>query len=157
MNIFVESLSPESKQMMENIRKNKAFATKIANDIAEFYHCVLVTKDIKDGCSIRICKSTNIRFYNEEITADETSVYFHAKVSGYRQVKRTPNNSYIFEVGPIYERYKETSRADSNFLGSSNMGDVTFNIPIPFDLKKYEVINDISAILERSLGYIRRF
>ena len=141
-NLFIEAMLDSERTEIDNIKRNKAFAKTLANDLSKVFKINVEPHDYNSYCTIYVGK-TGQKYEVPSFLATKDSVKFQMRVLGYRE------STQFISLGELYEKYKETSKADKNFLGDgSGHGYVEFSINIP--LENYtNVLRDIVKLFNK--------
>jgi hypothetical protein len=141
-NLFLQAMPISERTEIDNIKANKDFARKLASDLSKVFQINLQISDSIDSSQIYV-GSMSQRFNCPYFIAKKDGVIFNMNVLGYRE------STQFFSLGELYEKYKETSKADNNFLGNgSGHGYVQFSIKIP--LENYtDVLRDIIKLFNQ--------
>ena len=141
-NLFLEAMSISERTEIDNTKANKDFARKLASDLSKVFQINLQISDSTDYSQIYVGTMSQ-RFNCPYFIAKKDGVTFNMSALGYRE------STQFISLGELYEKYKETSIADNNFLGNgSGHGYVQFSIKIP--LENYtDVLRDIVKLFNQ--------
>lgn len=141
-NLFIEAMTDSDKNEIDNIKRNKAFAKTLANDLSKVFRISVEAHDYNSYCFIFVGK-VGQRYEVPSFHATKDSVKLRMRVLGYRECTQ------FISLGGLYEKYKETSKADKSFLGDgSGHGYVDFTINVP--LENYtDVLRDIVKLFNQ--------
>lgn len=154
-NLFFDVLSVERQTEINTIKHNKAFASKLVNDLNKVFYTHFEIEDQQEGSIIYMKRGASYgRYGSFMFIADKNGIRFKSRNLGYYK------NSPFKNMGELYERYKNVgTTADTTFLEDKDAphGFVNFLIPInENDQNLNQTLKDIVYLMEQD-QFIKRF
>lgn len=154
-NLFFEVLSTERQNEINAIKRNKAFALKLVNDLDKVFYTNFKIEDDQESVVIYMKANASYNLYGAfTFTATKNGINFRSKSLGYYKGTQFKN------LGELYEKYKDTgTTADTGFLsdGKQPHGHVQFVIPINEGSQELsQTLRDIIYLMEQN-QYKKRF
>lgn len=150
-NLFLSAMDTDKRNAINAIKANKKFALRIIADLSKVFSTNHQVEDEYESVTIKMKKSPSNNWYGcFRIVANKDGVKFHADNLGYYSVH---SGSTIKPLGKVYEKYKETSRADDRFATNIDGGFgnvyVTFSVS-ENDVNLSEKLNDMVYLMEHN-------
>jgi hypothetical protein len=148
-NLFLDAIDSDKLNEINAIKRNKAFALRIINDLRKVFRTHERIEDAYDSTSIDMRRTSTSNFYRcFSLLANKKGLFFDAVCLGYYSVNE---GSSIKALGKLYEKYIDLSIADENFKVRHDHGYVTIRIKLDendIDLK--DKLKDIVYLMEQN-------
>jgi hypothetical protein len=147
-NLFISAMGIDKANEIDLIKSNKAFALRIISDLNQVFRTYHKVEDEQNSVTIRTKTSDTSNWYGSfSFIANAKGIKFNGHNLGYY------SNSTFKPLGKIYEKYKETSTTDTNFLDEKSNGHgycfisffISENDPLLMDK-----LNDIVYLMEQN-------
>jgi hypothetical protein len=145
-NLFLSAMGADKVKEIETIKSNKAFALRLINELDKVFKIFYEIQDEQNSVTIKIKKAFNHNWYGSiSLVANVNGIKFNGHNLGYY------TTTQFKPLGKLYEKYKETSKADSGFLSEHGHGHcfisffVSENDPMLMDK-----LNDIIYLMEQN-------
>lgn len=148
-NLFLDAIDSDKLNEINAIKKSKAFALRIINDLRKVFRTYERIEDLYDSTSIDMRRTSSSNFYRcFSLLANKKGLFFNAYCLAYYSVKE---GSSIKPLGKLYEKYKELSSADDNFGVKYDHGNVTIRIKLDEnDIELNDKLRDIVYLMEQN-------
>jgi hypothetical protein len=143
-NLFLSAMGADKVKEIETIKSNKVFALRLINELDKVFTIFYKIEDEQNSVTIRIKKESYHNWYGSfSLVANVNGIKFNGHNLGYY------TTTQFKPLGKLYEKYKETSRADSGFLSSHGHCFISFFVS-ENDPMLMDKLNDIIYLMEQN-------
>jgi hypothetical protein len=148
-NLFLNAIDSDKLNEINAIKRNKAFALRILNDLSKVFRTYEKIEDEYDSTSIDMKRTSTSNYYRcFSLVSNKKGLFFDAVCLGYYSVGE---GSSIKALGKLYEKYIDLSTADDNFKLRHDHGYVTIRIKLDeSDIDLNEKLKDIVYLMEQN-------
>jgi len=148
-NLFLNAIDSDKLNEINAIKRNKAFALRILNDLSKVFRTYEKIEDEYDSTSIDMKRTSTSNYYRcFSLVSNKKGLFFDAVCLGYYSVNGV---SSIKALGKLYEKYIDLSTADDNFKVRHDHGYVTIRIKLDEnDIDLNEKLKDIVYLMEQN-------
>ena len=148
-NLFLNAIDSDKLNDINAIKRNKAFALRILNDLSKVFRTYEKIEDEYDSTSIDMKRTSTSNYYRcFSLVSNKKGLFFDAVCLGYYSVNE---GSSIKALGKLYEKYIDLSTADDNFKVRHDHGYVTIRIKLDEnDIDLNEKLKDIVYLMEQN-------
>jgi hypothetical protein len=148
-NLFLNAIDSDKLNEINAIKRNKAFALRILNDLSKVFRTYEKIEDEYDSTSIDMKRTSTSNYYRcFSLVSNKKGLFFNAVCLGYYSVNGV---SSIKALGKLYEKYIDLSTADDNFKVRHDHGYVTIRIKLDEnDIDLNEKLKDIVYLMEQN-------
>jgi hypothetical protein len=148
-NLFLNAIDSDKLNDINAIKRNKAFALRILNDLSKVFRTYEKIEDEYDSTSIDMKRTSTSNYYRcFSLVSNKKGLFFDAVCLGYYSVGE---GSSIKALGKLYEKYIDLSTADDNFKLRHDHGYVTIRIKLDEnDIDLNEKLKDIVYLMEQN-------
>jgi hypothetical protein len=148
-NLFLNAIDSDKLNDINAIKRNKAFALRILNDLSKVFRTYEKIEDEYDSTSIDMKRTSTSNYYScFSLLSNKKGLFFNANCLGYYSVN---DGSSIKALGKLYEKYIDLSTADDSFKNRHDHGKVTIRIKLDEnDIDLNDKLKDIVYLMEQN-------